>query len=39
MLKASDSKCIYHECSALSGEGVDELFEKVVEEYLKRKGL
>ncbi len=28
---------MYHECSALSGEGIDELFEKVVEEYLKRK--
>lgn len=34
-LKASDSKCLYFECSALSGEGFDELFEILVDEYFK----
>lgn len=38
LLKANDNKCIYQECSALSGEGVEELFERVVDEYLRRKG-
>jgi len=37
ILKASENKSLYLECSALSGDGVDELFDKVVEEYLKRK--
>jgi GTPase SAR1 family protein len=37
-LKAVEkNNCLYHETSALTGEGVDELFEKVTEEYLKRK--
>lgn len=36
-LKARDSKCLYFECSALSGEGFDELFEILVDEYLKTK--
>lgn len=37
MLKANEKHCIYHETSALSGLGVEELFERLVEEYLKRK--
>lgn len=36
-LKATDNKCIYHECSALTGEGIDEAFGHIVEEYLTRK--
>lgn len=38
LLKASEkNNCLYQETSALTGEGIDELFEKVTEEYLKRK--
>ena len=37
LVKANTNKCIYPECSALSGDGVEELFEKVVDEYIKRK--
>jgi hypothetical protein len=28
---------LYHETSALTGEGIEELFEKVIDEYIKRK--
>ena len=37
ILKANEHKCIYHECSAFSGEGIDELFQTVVEEHINRK--
>ena len=36
-LLANDKKCIYHETSAKSGTGVNELFDRLVEEYQKRK--
>ena len=37
-LKAIEkNNCLYHQTSALSGEGINDLFEKVTEEYLKRK--
>lgn len=36
-LKAADNKCFYHECSARTGEGINEAFEHVVEECLKKK--
>lgn len=37
-IKAAERKnCLYHETSALTGEGVEELFEKVIEEYVRKK--
>jgi hypothetical protein len=38
VLKAKESKLLYQECSAFSGEGIEEIFEKVVGEYCKGKG-
>lgn len=35
--KANEKKCLYHETSALSGLGVEDLFTRLVEEYLRRK--
>lgn len=37
MIKANEKRCMYHETSALTGQGVEEMFESLVEEYLKRR--